>query len=184
MTPSMSRPCRRLGSTGKPSASSRSSAPLGRTAARPSAPVLDQDVEPRRQPAAGGHRGVDLPQRAGAAVARVGVQRQSGLLALGVDARELGLGHEHLAADLERGGLGESLRDGLDGPQVGGHVLAGRAVAAGRALDEAPSLVAQGDGQAVDLELGDVRQLWGRLRRRAARGPSHAGVEGAQLVVR
>ena len=108
--------------------------------------------------------GILLAERARAGVARVGVERQPGLLALGVDPRELGLGHEHLAADVDRGRLGEAVRDGRDGPQVGRHVLAGRAVAAGRALDEAAALVAQGDGQAVDLELGDVAQVRRRLR--------------------
>jgi hypothetical protein len=71
-----------------------------------------------------------------------------------------------------------------DGPQVGGDVLAGRAVAAGRALDEAAALVAQRDGQAVDLELGDVAQLRGRLRGgRQAQALADALVEGAQLVL-
>ena len=81
---------------------------------------------------------------------------QPGLLALGVDPRELGLGHEDLAARLERRGLGQPGRDDRDRAQVGGDVLAGRAVAARRALDEPAALVAQADRQAVDLELGDV----------------------------
>ena len=67
--------------------------------------VLDQLVEPGRQLPAGGDRRVDLAERARAAVARVGVERQPGLLALLVDPLELGLGHEDLAARLERGGL-------------------------------------------------------------------------------
>ena len=81
-------------------------------------------------------------------------------------------------------GVAEALRDGLDRAQVGGHVLTGRAVAARGALHEAATLVAQGDGQAVDLQLGDVAQLRGRLGRRGQlEPPAHAGVEGAQLVM-
>ena len=127
--------------------------------------VLDELVEPGRQLPARRDRRVDLAERAGAAVARVGVERQPGLLALLVDALELGLGHEDLAARLERGGLGQARRDDRDRPQVRGHVLAGRPVAAGRALDEPAALVAQADGEAVDLELGDVAQVGGRFGR-------------------
>ena len=77
---------------------------LGLDARAPVRAVLDEDVGPGREVAAGRHRRVDLAQRAGAGVARVGVERQAGLLALRVDAGELGLGHEDLAARLERGG--------------------------------------------------------------------------------
>ena len=100
-----------------------------------------------------------------------------GFLALGVDARELGLGHVHLAPDLERQRLGESLRDGRDGAQVRGHVLAGGAVPAGGTLDEPPALVAQRDGEAVDLELRDVA----RRRLVGAQQAAHARIERAQL---
>ena len=47
-------------------------------------------------------------------------------------------------------------RHARDRPEVGGDVLAGRPVAAGRALDEPAALVAERDREAVDLELGDV----------------------------
>ena len=56
-------------------------------------------------------------------------------------------------------GSGERRRDGGDRAQVGRDVLAGRAVAARRALDEPAALVAQGDREAIDLELGDVAQV-------------------------
>ena len=75
-------------------------------------------------------------------------------------------------------------RDGLDRAQVRGDVLAGRAVAARRALDEAAALVAQRDREAVDLQLGDVAEVRGRLgRRRQAEAAPDAGVERPQLVV-
>ena len=134
--------------------------------------------------AARGDLRVLLAERAGAGVARVGVEREAGLLALGVDPGELGLGHEDLAAGVERRRLGERSRDRLDRPEVRGDVLAGRAVAAGRALDEAAALVAQRDREAVDLELRDVAQVRRRLRgRRQAEAAPDARVERPQLVV-
>ncbi len=146
--------------------------------------VLDQLIEPGRQLASGGDGRVDLPKRTGAAVARIGVQGEPGLLALLVDAPELGLGHEHLAPCVERGGLGHPGRDDGDGPQVGRHVLAGRAVAAGRALDEPAAVVVEADGQPVDLQFGDVAQLGGRFRGRWQReAPADTCVERSQLVV-
>ena len=157
----------------------------GRLLGRRPVAVLEELVEPGRQLAAGGHLRVVLAQRARAAVARVGVERQPGLLALGVDPRELRPRHEHLAPDIGRGGLREPLRDDADRPQVGRHVLAGRAVTARRALDEPAALVAQRDGQSIDLELGDVAQVRCGLRgRRQAQAAPDASVEGAQLVVR
>ena len=71
-----------------------------------------------------------------------------------------------------------------DRAQVGGDVLAGRPVAAGGAQREPAALVAQRDGEAVDLELRDVGQARRRLRRRRQpQALADAGVEGAQLVV-
>ena len=52
----------------------------------------------------------------------------------------------------ERGG-GESLRNILDRPHVGGHVLAHGAVAAGRRQHQLPALVADRAAQPVDLRL-------------------------------
>ena len=173
-TPSMSRSASRLGSTGKPSATSRSRASDWRVVeGRPSGPssmrMYDQ-AESRRLAVT---RGSIWRSDPGGAVAGVGVQRQARLLAFRVDPRELRLGHVDLAPDLERQRLGEALRDGRDGPQVGGHVLAGRAVATGGALDEPPALVAQGDGETIDLELRDVARRLRLVRRPAAGGRGH-----------
>ena len=134
--------------------------------------VLDQLVEPGRQLPTRRDLRVDLAERTRAAVARVGVEREAGFLALLVDALELGLGHEHLAPRLERGGLLQSGRDDRDRLEVRGDVLAGRAVTAGRTLDETATLEPQTDRQAVDLELGAVAQVRGGLgRSREARDP-------------
>ena len=66
-----------------------------------------------------------------------------------------------------------------DRPDVGGHVLAARAVAARRAAHEHAVLVGQRDAQAVDLQLGDV----GDRRVAQAGALPHALVEGAQLLL-
>ena len=107
-----------------------------------------------------------------------------GLLALGVDARELGLGHEDLAARLDVDRLGQLLGHGLDRAQVGRDVLAGRAIAARGALDKAAAAVADAHREAVDLQLGDVAQLARRVLLGHAQQPPDACVEGAHLVVR
>ena len=64
------------------------------------------------------------------------------------------------------------LRDGVHGAQIGGDVLALRAVAARRAVHEAAVLVGQVDRQPVDLRLGRRTPAARRLRGRetAARG--------------
>ena len=151
----MSSPASRLGLTGKPSASRRSRA-ADWLATSAGAALLEELVAPGRQEPAGRDLRVLLAERARAGVARVGVERQARLLALGVDPGELGLRHEDLAARVERRRLLQPVRDRLDRPQVGRDVLAGRPVAPGRALDEPAALVAERDREAVDLELGDV----------------------------
>ena len=63
-------------------------------------------------------------------------------------------------------------------------ILAGRAVAPGRALDEATALEAEADREAVDLQLGHVAELGHVLRGgRQAEAAPDPDVEGAQLVV-
>src|SRR5213076_3390430 len=50
--------------------------------------------------------------------------------------------------------------------------------------DEACAVVAEGDRQSVDLQLGDVLQVGGRLRRRGkAETAPDAGIESPELVV-
>ena len=180
----MSSPASRFGLTGKPRAARRSSAAdwrghVGRAALLDAAGSVQVDEQP-----VGGDLRVLLAERAGAGVARVGVEGEARLLALGVDPGELRLRHEDLAARVERRRLRQAIRNGLDRAQVGRHVLAGRPVAARRALDEAAALVAEGDREAVDLQLRDVAEVRGRLRRRRqAEAAPDARVERPQLVV-
>ena len=71
----------------------------------------------------------------------------------------------------------EPVGDGADGGEVGRYLLADGAVAARRATDEAPVLVAQRDGEAVYLPLGDVAR-----RLVVAEQPPHAGVPLPQIL--
>ena len=99
-----------------------------------------------------------MPHRAGGGVARV---RERWLLAFepfavrGLERRGRQI---HLAADIDAAGdlLTEGQRDRLDGAEVGGDVLADRAVATGRALGEAPIHVRQVDRETIDLELACI----------------------------
>ena len=96
----------------------------------------------------------------------------------------LGLRHEDLPAGLEVRGFRQPRRDGPDRAQVGGHVLTRGPVATGGAQGEPAALVAQGDGQAVDLELRNIGQATRLLRRRRQpQALADARVERTQLVV-
>ena len=153
----------------------------GRAALRP---VLEELVGPGREPPGRRHPRVLLPQGAGPAVPRIGIVRQAGFLALGVDPGEFRLGHVDLAPNLGGHRFAKPFRQRLDGPQIGRHVFARCAVATSRALNEPTLLVAQGDRQAVDLQLGHVTQLWCPFGRGWQTEPAaDALVEGAQLVL-
>ena len=94
--------------------------------------VEDKDI----QLALRGDLGVKLAQRAGCRVTRVCHQGKPISLAPGVDALKDCAGHKDLAAHGEREGLAEAQRDGVDGAQVGSHVLADLTVAARCALNK------------------------------------------------
>ena len=141
-------------------------------------PCRVERVHERLQVAAGGDVGVDLADAARGGVARIDEARLARRLHLAIQLLKPGDREVNLTAHLEH--VGQALRGrdlqrhAADRAQVGGHVLAGRAVAArGRALEPALG-VGQADGQTVDLELGAVHDLV------ADRGP-HAPVEGPDL---
>jgi len=109
-----------------------------------------------------GDIGVELPERAGGGVARVGEHLLARLLAPPVERVELVLAHVRLAPHHEAVGHGpgvvaEAEGDALDGLHVGRNLLARLAVPAGGALYEAPVLVDQLHGQPVKLGLGGIR---------------------------
>ena len=103
----------------------------------------------------GGDGGVELAQRSGGGVARVGKGLAARGILAGVEGGEIGMGHVDLAPHLQQvGRTRERLRDLGDGAGIGGDVLAGLAVAAGRGHHETARLVAQAEREAVDLRLG------------------------------
>ncbi len=142
---------------------------------------VDQLIDERAEAARGDQLRIERPHRARGRVAGVGEQRLVGLLALAVDARERRARKEDLAAHFDGAAgaaAGQRQRQGADGADVGRDVLALDAVAAGDAADQrAGRVVGQRDAQAVDLQLGDVRQ---RLVAGAER-PAQPLVEGARI---
>ena len=120
-------------------------------------------VAPDRQRPRRGELGVELADRAGGGVARVGEGRLARLGALLVQPGESRQRQVDLAAHLQqRRRVVDAQRDRPDRAQVLGHVLADLAVAARGAAHEHAVLVDERDRQAVDLRLGheaDVAHL-------------------------
>ena len=119
-----------------------------------------------------------MAQGAGGGVARVDEGLFSGLDAGLVEGGEVGDREVDLAAHLHaRGdGAGEGLRNRLDRPGVGGHVLADVAVASGRGAHEAAVLVEEVDGEAVDLDFDRHLEVVD------AGGLGHAGLPPGELL--
>ena len=123
-------------------------------------------------------RRIEIPHRAGGGVARVREERLAGLLPLAVHALERRARQVHLAADLDAPARRRRAATAESRGSCGrcGHVLAADAVAARRAAHQPAVLVGERDAQAVDLQLGDVRDrrvadaraLAGRARRTRA----------------
>src|SRR6185437_1131550 len=102
-----------------------------------------------------------LPERPRRAVPRVGEGTIARLGESDVQLVERLHREVDLAPDLDhrrRGLRLEAAWDRLQGPDVGGDVLADPAVAAGRGHREDPVLVGQGARDTVDLELADERR--------------------------
>ena len=118
--------------------------------------IGEEAQRPRRRDA-----GVLLPQRAGRGVARIDVKLLAGGLLPLVQREEIRLGHVDLAAHLGdvRNVLAlQRLRHVLQRLDVRRDVLADRAVAARRRMDQLALLVAQRHRQPVDLRLGRERE--------------------------
>ena len=117
---------------------------------------LTDAVDEEVQPPLGRDPRVLLAQRAGCRVARVGERGLPCRDEAGVQGGEVLQSHEHLAAHFHDGGdvrPGKLDRDRLDGPDIGRHVLADGAVAAGGGADQPPVPVDQVEGESVDLQL-------------------------------
>ena len=121
--------------------------------------VARELVERAVQPAARHDGRLLLLERSGGGVARVGEELFAVGLALGVEAVERGVGHQHFAADLEQFGppfAAQPQRHGAHRADVGRHVVALDAVAAREGLHEPPVFVGERNGRAVELQLAYV----------------------------
>jgi hypothetical protein len=127
--------------------------------------------------------GVELAQRTGGGVARVGEERLARCLLPRVDGGEIRVREINLAAHLQHLGdvpAGQRVGDVLYGQGIGGDVLADLAVAARRRGHEPAGLVAQRQRQAVDLRLGGEGD---RLVGRQVEEATHPGDEFLHVLV-
>ncbi len=115
-------------------------------------------IEPDRQGSRGGDLRILLPNGSGGGVARVGEETVSRLALAPVELLERLVRHVDLSAHLEqrRGISQEAEGNGIDRPEVGGHVLSDRPVAPRRPPDEDSVLVGERHREAVDLQLAHV----------------------------
>ncbi len=145
-------------------------------------PALDltQAVGEECQRPAGGDRRIELAQRAGRTVARVGQRLLATRQGLAVVALEGGTRHVDLAAHLQPGRslAAQTQGNGPDRAQIGGHVLADPTIATGGTPDESTLFVDQADRQAI--QFGFDREF--RFRHVQGFGqPAHEG--GGFLLV-
>ncbi len=141
-------------------------------------------VDQRREPPGGDCLAVEQADRARGDVARIGVQRLAGRLALAIQALELGARHKDLAAHQQpaRCALRQPQRQGTHRAQVRGDIVTHRTVAARRATHQDPVLVEQRERHAVDLELGDEGEPRGRFDRRQPLEPRPPLAQLFQIV--
>ena len=121
--------------------------------------VARQLVECAVQSAPGHHGRRLLLERPGGGVAGVGEELLAVGLALGVEAVERGVGHQDLAADFEEVGpvrAPQAQGHRAHGADIGRHVVALDAVAAGHGAHEPSVLVGERDGRAVEFQFADV----------------------------
>ena len=124
-------------------------------------------VGEKLQRSAGRHVRVELPQRTGGGVARVGEHGAAGGQLLFVEPAESGVFHEHLAADLEQASdrAMQAEGDGSDGPELGGDFLPHHSVPPGRSLDQQTVAVDQFNGQTVEFRFDDVGRSLGLVEK-------------------
>ena len=134
---------------------------LGVTARLPAARGFADAVAEHRQGTLRRHGGIQLPEAARRAVARVDDGPLPGLQRAPVEGVEAGDRHVHLAANLQRGRHigGQPQRNFRDGPYVGGNLLAGLTVATGGSPHQGTVGVQKADGDPVDLRLAEIAQF-------------------------
>ena len=111
--------------------------------------------EERQRPLCGDAR-IQLAQGAGRTVAWVGQHLATAGACLGVVALETRPRHVDLTAHFQHARPvfpAQAQRNGVQGAQVGSDILTGGAITAGGAANELAILVAQADGQAIELGL-------------------------------
>ena len=115
--------------------------------------IEHEDIQPPR----GGDLRIELPERPGGGVARIGEERQPLGLARGVQFVKDLARHIDLAThDEARDRFGKGQGDRADGAQVCRHVLADQPVAPRRAERQSAVFVGQGDRKPVDLRFDGV----------------------------
>jgi hypothetical protein len=129
--------------------------PLGRRLLAVQGQGVEEDIEPP----SGDLAGVEQADRAGRGVAGVGEERQSRFLALAVEFSKGGEGHVDFPPGLDCPPVLDRQGQAADGAGVGGDVISPDAVPAGHGPLEPAAPVEEGHAQAVDLELGHVRDL-------------------------
>ena len=120
--------------------------------------IVEAEVE-----AAAGHLGALLQlQGSGGGVAGIGERRFTDVFPLFVQRLEASEVHQDLAAHLEKVGIAGALQPQwhrLDGADVGRHVVAFRAVAAGHGAGHQPVFVPDADGQPVVFQLAGILNI-------------------------
>ena len=133
-----------------------------------------------RQLAVGSHLRVQLFERAGSAVARIGECLQALSRPPGVVCGERGARPIHLAAHLQHVGevaTPQDKRHTANGADVGGYVVAAQAVATGGSQYQPPALVANVQGYAVNFRIHQIVEL------PALQAATDAGVELPNLIL-
>jgi len=138
-------------------------------------------VGKKRKPLPRGDSRIQSAQTAGRRVPGIDEDLLAALRLCLVQRLEVALQHQDLAADLQarwNSVSGKAQGNRLDRPQVGGHVLAGIAIAASRADGEHAVFVQKADREAVELGLDRV------LDRRKTERFTHTPVERLDVAVR
>ena len=120
-----------------------------------------ESVEDRRELPFGDDIGIQLLERAGRGVARIGKDRQPLLVTLCIDPGKGLLRQIDLAPHLEdpRRLAPQGCRDDADGADIARHLVTGGSVTTGRGTGEAPVLIEEGDRHTVHLRFDRHRDL-------------------------
>ena len=122
----------------------------------PKLPGVDQVIPKSVQTPPGGDGGIQLADRSGRGVARIGEQRLARFLPFFVEGGQRGFGHEDLPAHLQRPCFLNMEGDRRDGDDVLGHVLPHHPIPTGDAVLELAFVVDQAHPKPIDLDFAHV----------------------------